>query len=57
MQAADTGKAKAVHSASLTLSKGLWEYACDARWLVFCFSLFFFLTAQASRQVSPYTNS
>jgi hypothetical protein len=32
----------------------MWEYACEARWVVFICSLFFFLTAQASRQVADY---
>lgn len=50
-QASTEEKAKKVHSASLTLRSALWEYCWDAGWIVFCFSLFFFLTAQASRQV------
>jgi hypothetical protein len=29
----------------------MWEYCWDARWTIFFCSLFFFLTAQASRQV------
>lgn len=48
----DAGKAKRVHSASLTLKSALWEYCWDARWIIFCLSLFFFLTAQASRQTT-----
>jgi hypothetical protein len=44
---------KVAHSASLPLTKAMWEYCCEARWVVFGFSLFFFLTAQTSRQVSP----
>lgn len=51
LQTEDAGKAKRVHSASLTLKSALWEYCWDARWIIFCLSLFFFLTAQASRQV------
>ena len=38
-------------SASLPLKAAIWEYCCDAKWLIFFCSLFFFLTAQASRQV------
>ncbi len=38
-------------SAALPLKRAIWEYCCDAGWITFCFSLFFFLSAQASRQV------
>lgn len=50
LQPAETNKAKA-RSASLTLRSAMWEYCCEARWIVFCFSLFFFLSAQCCRQV------
>jgi ABC-type multidrug transport system fused ATPase/permease subunit len=53
-QVASEDKAKKVHSASLTLRSALWEYCWDAGWIVFCFSLFFFLSAQASRQLADY---
>jgi hypothetical protein len=45
---------KKTHSAALTLGQAIWEYAWEARWVVFFASLFFFLTAQASRQVADY---
>lgn len=44
-------RARSVHSSSLPLKSALWEYCWDARWTIFVCSLFFFLTAQASRQV------
>nr|AXF41555.1 HLA3 protein [Chlorella sp. ArM0029B] len=49
----DEKKAKE-RSASLTLTGAMWEYGCDAGWILFFFSLFFFLTAQASRQLADY---
>lgn len=33
------------------------EYCWEARWIIFCFSLFFFLSAQASRQVWRFVPS
>jgi hypothetical protein len=50
LQAAAENK-KVARSASLPLTKAMWEYCCEARWIIFAFSLFFFLSAQASRQV------
>ncbi|KAL4427322.1 hypothetical protein ABPG77_003231 [Micractinium sp. CCAP 211/92] len=41
-------------SAALPLKRAIWEYCCDAGWITFCFSLFFFLSAQASRQLADY---
>jgi ABC-type multidrug transport system fused ATPase/permease subunit len=32
----------------------MWEYACEARWTIFAASLFFFLSAQTSRQMADY---
>jgi hypothetical protein len=45
-------KAKKSHSSSLTLRSAMWEYCWEARWWIFCCSLFFFLAAQTSRQVN-----
>jgi ATP-binding cassette subfamily C (CFTR/MRP) protein 1 len=45
---------KKVHSAQLTLGKAMWEYCWEARWILFWWSLFFFLSAQASRQLADY---
>jgi ATP-binding cassette subfamily C (CFTR/MRP) protein 1 len=45
---------KKVHSASLNLSTAIWEYCCEARWSIFCVSLFIFLSCQASRQLADY---
>ncbi|GBF87685.1 hypothetical protein Rsub_00396 [Raphidocelis subcapitata] len=42
------------HSASLPLRAAMWEYACEARWIIFIFSVFFFLSAQCSRQLADY---
>jgi len=48
---------KQVHSASLSLSQAMWEYCWEARWLIFAASVFFFLSAQASRQVGCWCGS
>ncbi|KIZ01660.1 ABC transporter, multidrug resistance associated protein [Monoraphidium neglectum] len=47
-------KAAAAHSPSLTLGAAIWEYAWEARWTIFVLSLFFFLSAQTSRQIADY---
>jgi hypothetical protein len=46
-----SGSSKVVHSASLPMSKAIWEYSSEARWTIFLAAMFFFLSAQASRQV------
>ncbi len=46
-----SGSNKVVHSASLPMSKAIWEYSSEARWTIFLAAMFFFLSAQASRQV------
>ncbi|KAI8468106.1 MAG: hypothetical protein J3K34DRAFT_479395 [Monoraphidium minutum] len=58
--AAGTGKTEdkssgaRAHSASLSLTRAMVEYAWEARWTIFVISLFFFLTAQISRQIADY---
>jgi ABC-type multidrug transport system fused ATPase/permease subunit len=42
------------HSASVPLKAAIMEYCWEARWIIFCFSLFFFLSSQASRQLADY---
>ncbi|GAB4815837.1 hypothetical protein N2152v2_002883 [Parachlorella kessleri] len=45
---------KVERSASLTLTRAMWEFCCEARWTIFLCSLFFFLSAQCSRQLADY---
>lgn len=45
---------KTKHSASLPTSSAIWEFLWEARWTVFFASLFFFMSAQISRQLADY---
>ena len=38
----------------LTLTRAIWEFLNEARWIIFTCSLFFFLSCQTSRQVADY---
>ncbi len=38
----------------LTLTRAIWEFCNEARWIIFAGSLFFFLSCQCSRQVADY---
>eukprot|EP00878_Enallax_costatus_P000230 GHUV01000294.1.p1 GENE.GHUV01000294.1~~GHUV01000294.1.p1 ORF type:complete len:1290 (+),score=442.33 GHUV01000294.1:122-3991(+) len=48
------GKKKDTNPTSLSLSRAALTYAHHAGWIVFCFSLLWFLSAQTSRQISDY---
>ena len=39
---------------SPSLPSSQWEFACEASWPLFFISLFFFLSAQISRQIADY---